>query len=138
MGDRAKVLTQAYPDEAFSGIVTRLGTELDPKTRTLPVRITVPNPALKLRIAMYANARIARGLSHQAIFVPEEALQDVNGSSIVFVRQGGDSFEPRAVEIAHRLNGEAEIAGGLKPGEAIVVKGSFVVKSEMLKSQIGE
>ncbi len=138
VGDKARILSQAYPDEAFAGQVTRLGTELDPKTRTLQVRILVPNPRLKLRASMYVNAQISQSLSRPAIFIPEEALQDINGSAVVFLRKPNHAFEPRPVQVAHRLNGEAEIAAGLQPGDAVVVKGSFVVKSEMLKSQIGE
>jgi hypothetical protein len=93
---------------------------------------------MKLRTGMYVNARIMQGMSRQALFVPEEAIQDVNGSPIVFLRKAGDLFEPKPIQIARRLNGEAEISAGLNSGDTVVVKGSFVVKSQMLKSQIGE
>ncbi len=137
-GDKAQILSQAYPDAAFRGRITGLGTELDPKTRTLQVRILLPNAGMKLRAGMYVNAQIMRGMSKQALFVPEEAIQDVNGGSLVFLRKANNTFEPKPVQIAHRLNGEAEISVGLNAGDAVVVKGSFVVKSQMLKSQIGE
>ena len=138
VGNRAQILSQAYPDSAFRGQVTRLGTALDPKTRTLQVRILVPNDGMKLRVGMYVNAQIMQGMSRQALFVPEEAVQDINGGSVVFLRKADNTFEPKPIQIAHRLNGEAEISAGLNPGDAVVVKGSFVVKSQMLKSQIGE
>jgi cobalt-zinc-cadmium efflux system membrane fusion protein len=137
-GNKAQIQSQAYPGAAFRGQVTRLGSELDPKTRTLQVRILVPNEGMKLRTGMYVNARIMQGMSRQALFVPEEAIQDVNGSPIVFLRKAGDLFEPKPIQIARRLNGEAEISAGLNSGDTVVVKGSFVVKSQMLKSQIGE
>ncbi len=136
-GNRARLLTQAYADQAFDGRVARVGTELNPQTRTLSVRILIPNRGMRLRPAMYANAQIDEGYSRQALFVPEEAVQEINGSSVVFARKG-DVFEARAVQIAHRINGEAEISAGLRAGDAVAVKGSFVVKSELLKSQIGE
>jgi membrane fusion protein, heavy metal efflux system len=138
VGNQAQILSQAYPDQAFRGKVTRLGTELDPKTRTLQVRILIPNEGTKLRTGMYVNAQITQGLSRQALFVPEEAIQDVNGSSVVFLRKADNTFEPKPIQIAHRLNGQAEVSAGLNSGDAVVVKGSFVVKSQMLKSQIGE
>lgn len=137
-GEQGRILTQAFPDNVFPGQVTHLGTELDPKTRTLQARILVPNRGRKLRPGMYASAQIVQGDSRQTLFVPEDALQDLNGGSILFVRTQENRFEPRPVEIAERVHGEAEVSGGLKPGEYVVVKGSFVVKSEMLKSQIGE
>jgi multidrug efflux pump subunit AcrA (membrane-fusion protein) len=138
LGSGARITTQAYPDAAFPGRVSYLSPELDPKTRTLQARITVPNPGSRLRVAMYVTAQIDGGLTRETLFVPEEALQDVNGNSIVFIRNGADQFEPRAVATGKRLNGHAEINGGLKPGDLVAVKGSFVIKSEMLKSQIGE
>jgi RND family efflux transporter MFP subunit len=138
VGNRARILSPAYPDAAFHGQITRLGTELDPKTRTLQARILIPNEGMKLRAGMYVNAQISQGMSRQALFVPEEAIQDLNGGSVVFLRKADNLFEPRPIQIAHRLNGEAEVSAGLKPGDAVVVKGSFVVKSQMLKSQIGE
>jgi RND family efflux transporter MFP subunit len=137
-GSPAQIHSLAYPDTAFRGQVTRLGTELDPKTRTLQVRILVPNEGTKLRPGMYVNAEILQGMSRQALFVPEDAIQDINGSSVVFLRKADNQFEPRPIQIAQRLNGEAEVSAGLSPGDAVVVKGSFVVKSQMLKSQIGE
>jgi membrane fusion protein, heavy metal efflux system len=138
VGNQAQILSQAYPDQAFRGKVTRLGTELDPKTRTLQVRILIPNPEAKLRAGMYVNAQLIQGMSRQALFVPEEAIQDVNGNSVVFLRKADNTFEPKPIQIAHRLNGQAEVSAGLNSGDAVVVKGSFVVKSQMLKSQIGE
>jgi hypothetical protein len=79
-----------------------------------------------------------QGMSRSAIFVPEEAIQEINGGSFVFTRRSNNLFEATPVQIAHHLNGQAQISAGLVPGDALVVKGSFVVKSEMLKSQIGE
>lgn len=138
VGNKAEILSQAYPDQNFTGRVTRLGTELDPKTRTLQVRIVLPNPGMKLRAGMYVNAQLSGGLSKQAVFVSEEAIQDINGGSFVFIRQPNNVFQATPIQIASRLNGQAQIGSGLRPGDAVVVKGSFTVKSEMLKSQIGE
>ena len=77
-------------------------------------------------------------MSRQALFVPEEAVQDINGGSVVFLRKADNVFEPKPIQIARRLNGEAEVSAGLRPGDSVVVKGIFVVKSQMRKSHIGE
>jgi len=87
---------------------------------------------------MFANAEISEGSSKKSIFIPEEAIQDLSGGSVVFRRVGETSFAPRPVEIATRLNGRAEIRSGLQDGDVIVTRGSFVVKSQLLKSSIGE
>lgn len=137
-GEHAEITVQAFPEQRFSAIITRISAELDPRTRTLPVRLLVPNQNRQLRAEMYATAMVTQGLSRNAIFVPEEALQDLNGGAIVFVRKSAEIFEVRPVELRRRMNGEAEIARGVTAGETVIVKGSFIAKSEMLKSQIGE
>ncbi|HSU33073.1 MAG TPA: efflux RND transporter periplasmic adaptor subunit [Bryobacteraceae bacterium] len=138
VGDAAEVTSHAYPDKVFKGRVTRLGPQFDPQTRTLMVRITVPNPRAELRPAMYATAQINKGQSHRAIFVPAVAIQNINGSSVVFLEKPGNIFTAQPVDIARRIDGQAEISNGLNAGDSVVTQGSFVVKSEVLKSQIGE
>jgi cobalt-zinc-cadmium efflux system membrane fusion protein len=138
LGDTAEVTSRAHPDKIFTGKVTRLGPQFDPQTRTLMVRITVPNPRVELRPAMYATAQINNGKSHRAIFVPESAIQNINGSSVVFLQKPGNMFVAQPVEIARRISGQVEISNGLQEGDCVVTQGSFVVKSEMLKAQIGE
>ncbi|MDQ2842861.1 MAG: efflux RND transporter periplasmic adaptor subunit [Acidobacteriota bacterium] len=137
-GSIATVTSQAYPDQAFEGKVTFLAPQVDPQTRTLQARILLMNRGDKLHPGMFANAQIQQGSSRRAIFVPERAIQELNGGSVVFARTGDKSFEPRPIKIARRMNGEAEVSAGLKNGDSIVTDGSFVVKSELLKSQIGQ
>jgi cobalt-zinc-cadmium efflux system membrane fusion protein len=72
------------------------------------------------------------------VFLPEEAIQDVDGVPAVFVRRAGTEFEARTVKTGPDLDGETEILEGLKPGEAVVVKGSFLLKSQLLRSAIEE
>ncbi len=138
VGAKATVTTASYPEQEFRGEVTRLGAALDSKTRTLPVRLVVPNGGEKLRLAMYATAELQQGTYGLAVFVPEEAMQEVNGGAVVFVRRSAEDFEVRPVSDGRRVNGEVQIQSGLKAGEQVVVKSSFVAKSELLKSQIGE
>ena len=132
------VTTQAYPGKAFPGTVTMVGNTLDPQTRTVPVRIVVPNPGTRLRPGMFATAQIAEPETRNAIFVPEDALQDINGMQVVFVTKDGISFRAQIVTVATRSAGNAEIADGLRPGDRIVRAGAFMVKSEMLKGTMGE
>ena len=60
-GLRGAVLVQAYPDEGFTGLVARLGDQMDVETRTAPVRIVLANPGQRLRPEMYGAAEIAAG-----------------------------------------------------------------------------
>jgi membrane fusion protein, heavy metal efflux system len=123
---------RAYPDETFAGQVVQLGPELDPATRMLTVRVLVPNRDGRLRPQMYAMAEIVGGGSRSAIFVPEVSIQNLNGSSVVFVRRPNSEFEAMPVKTGEKLDHEVEIVEGLKDGDEVVTDGAFVVKSEFL------
>jgi multidrug efflux pump subunit AcrA (membrane-fusion protein) len=137
-GASANITTQAYPGQAFPGKIAMVGDTLDPQTRTVPVRIVVPNPGARLRPGMFATAQIAEPQTQPAVFVPADALQDINGMQVVFVTRDGTTFRVQAVTVGSRPAGKAEIVDGLRPGDRIVSTGSFVVKSELLKGTMGE
>ncbi len=136
IGLPAEVGVESFPGITFHGSVTYLGGELDPTTRTLQVRVLVNNPAQKLRPEMYANAKFPEPQTRVAMFLPEDALQDINGNTIVFVRKNGDEFEARPVKLGKHDAGEVEVLAGLKAGDLAVVKGGFLLKSQMLRSTL--
>jgi membrane fusion protein, heavy metal efflux system len=137
-GVPAEVVSQGYPDHIFHGRVEMIGDQLDPQTRTVPVRIVLSNPDLLLRPGMFASARIAESQTQRALFVPEDALQDINGMRVVFTTTDGTTFRARTVNVGTRSQGKVEIIDGLNPQDRVVVKGAFMVKSEMLKGTMGE
>ena len=137
-GQKVLVQVKSYPQCEFPGRVLKLGEQLEPETRTLQIRIAVPNPRGLLKPEMYATASLQQAGSRRALFVPEEAIQDINGLPAVFLRRSANEFEPRPVKAGRHVNGEAEILEGLKPGDSVVVKGSFLIKSQMLKSTMQE
>jgi cobalt-zinc-cadmium efflux system membrane fusion protein len=138
VGVPAEVISQSYPGQVFRGRVEMIGDLLDPQTRTVPVRIVVPNPGTLLRPGMFASARITESQTYAALFVPEDALQDINGMRVVFTTTDGRTFKARTVNVGTRSQGKVEIIDGLSPQDHIVVKGAFMVKSEMLKGTMGE
>jgi membrane fusion protein, heavy metal efflux system len=127
---------RAYTGRSFSGRILKLGERLDPETRTLQIRILVPNPNGLLKPEMYATASFQESGRHPGLFVPEEAIQEIDGVAVVFVRRGGNAFEARAVKRGRSQDGEAEILEGLSAGDSAVVKGAFALKSQLLKSAI--
>jgi membrane fusion protein, heavy metal efflux system len=138
VGVPAEVVNQGYPGQIFRGRVGMIGDLLDPQTRTVPVRIVVPNPGTLLRPGMFASARIAESQTDFAIFVPEDALQDINGMRVVFTTTDGTTFKAKTVDVGTRSQGKVQIVDGLGAQDHIVVKGAFMVKSEMLKGTMGE
>jgi cobalt-zinc-cadmium efflux system membrane fusion protein len=131
-----RIAVRAYPDQPFSGRVLRLGEALDPSTRTLQVRVLVPNKAGRLKPEMFATAEIDRGRSREALFIPESAVQDINGNRAVFVRTAAGEFAPRAIETGRAQDGRFEVLRGVNAGDQIVTKGSFVLKTQLLRSTL--
>jgi membrane fusion protein, heavy metal efflux system len=129
---------RAYPGETFVGQIVQLGPQLDPATRTLTVRVLVPNRDGRLRPEMYATAEIERGASRSALFVPEVSVQNLNGSAVVFVRRPNSEFEARPVKLGVKMDHEVEIVEGLKTGEQVVTDGAFVVKSQFLTRSLAQ
>ena len=134
VGQPAAVILPGDPGRTFSGKVTNLGQEFDPATRVMQVRIVLANPENRLRPEMLANAEIPVGGRQRTLLVPSDAIQQIDGQDVVFVRAAADRFTIRPVRTGETAGRQTPILDGLKPGEQIVVRGSFVLKSHLLKS----
>lgn len=137
-GVPARVSVQAYPDRTFPGRVLRIDEKLDPETRTVSARIEIDNRAGLLKPEMYATIDLDSGLSESAIFIPQDAVQDINGQPTVFVAVDPESFRPVPVAVSRSIEGLIQVTSGLKGGERVVSRGSFILKSQMLKSSLSE
>ena len=139
IGQSVRITVRAYEGRTFAGRILRLGEALDPETRTLQVRVAIPNPGALLKPGMFAAVDIQRGpATREGVFTRESAVQDVNGQSAVFVETKPGSFTLRPVLLGKAADGFVEIASGVKAGDRLVTKGSFILKSQMLKSSLAE
>jgi membrane fusion protein, heavy metal efflux system len=138
VGQAATITVDTYPGEKFQGQVTYLGDILDPQTRTARVRCEVANPGVRLKLDMFAAVELPTHFRRRALVVPASAVQDVNGTLVVFVRKTATTFEPRTVKVGRTLEEDTEIQSGLRDGEEVVSIGSFHLKSIALSGQIGE
>lgn len=137
-GLAVKVSVDSYPGEFFAGRITYISDALDPKTRTAKVRCEVPNPNGRLKLDMFASIEIPTPTGRTAVMVPSAAIQQIEDRQLVFVRVGQSEFERRDVTLGSRDGEFVEIVSGVKLGERVVTKGSFDVKSTLLREQIGE
>lgn len=137
-GMPARLFVQAYGERGFAGRIGKIGEALDPSTHTVKVRIDLANVRGALKPEMYASSEIEIGGSTPALFVEPESLQEVRGATVVFVQTGPERFEVRPVQTGRTLSGMTEVQRGLKPGERIVVRGAFILKSESMKSSLAE
>jgi len=122
----------------FAGRITRIGDQLDAETRTVQARIVLANANGQLKPEMYATAEIVSGGSEEALYVPQESVQELNGHAIVFVQTAEDKFIARAVETGARMGGLVAIRSGLDASSRVAARGAFVLKSQMLKSTLVE
>jgi cobalt-zinc-cadmium efflux system membrane fusion protein len=91
---------------------------------------------MKLKPEMLASAEIPVGKHEPTLLVPSDAIQQINGQDVVFVRTAADRFAIRPVRVGETAGGRTPVIEGLKPGEQVVVRGSFVLKSQALRSSM--
>jgi cobalt-zinc-cadmium efflux system membrane fusion protein len=135
-GQNASIAVPGLAGQRFAGQITNLGQEFDPTTRRLQVRISLEQPSGILRPEMLATAEIAVGSRRPLILIAPEAVQQVNGQDVVFVRKAPDRFAPRPVRTNGSVNGNVILAEGVGPGDEVVVQGSFLLKSQLLKASM--
>ncbi|MGH7796260.1 MAG: efflux RND transporter periplasmic adaptor subunit [Candidatus Binatia bacterium] len=133
-GATVKIHTESYPGEVFAGKVAYIGNVVDPQTRTVPLRVEVPNPRARLKPGMFATAEVVTGTSStEAIMIPSSAIQKIEGKPSVFVQGKDGSFAKRELDLGREFGNSVEVKAGLKEGEQVVVTGAFTLKSELLK-----
>ena len=135
VGQPVIVTVPSYPNERFSGTVSSLGGSIDEKTRTLPVRCVVENPARRLRPEMFAQVSLSTNTPRPALVVPQAALVGDSDSQAVYVA-GNGGFRKRPVVIGRTLGSRVEIESGLHVGDRVVTDGAFILKSEAGKSDL--
>ncbi|SNB45398.1 efflux RND transporter periplasmic adaptor subunit [Geobacter sp. DSM 9736] len=129
VGQRVEVTSQSYPEKTFSGRVSYIYPFLDPKTRTVKVRVEIPNPGLKLKPDMYVNARVKTPLG-RTLAVPIAAVIDTGKRQVAWVEMKPGMFEPREVKVGARTADYVQILEGLKPGEKVASSGGYLIDSE--------
>ena len=139
-GARVRFTVAAYPGDTLVANIETVGAGLDEQTRTLNVRALVNNTGNRLKYEMLADVIVSSSGNSQAISVPEDAVQIMQGKPNVFVastdRKGGAQFTRREVVAGARSNGVITIVRGLNAGEMIVTAGAFAVKAEFQKANM--
>ncbi len=136
-GGRLRFTVPAYPADTFSARVDAVGAALEPDTRTLAVRGVVTGNG-RLKPQMLANVAVEGIGTTSAAFVPEDAVQLLQGKPHVFLARpdgkGGATFERREVMLGSRAGGRVAVLRGLASGDVVVVAGAFAVKAEFQKA----
>lgn len=111
------------------GRIVFISPTLDPKTRTVQVRVEFPNPDLALKPEMFVNFKLGVDLGRH-LLVPADAVLDTGTLQYVFVERGQGYFEPRTVKVGPKTEDSYVIESGLKAGEQVVTAANFILDSE--------
>jgi Cu(I)/Ag(I) efflux system membrane fusion protein len=129
-GGRVTARVPAYPGESFAGRIESILPAADAATRTIQVRIALPNPQGRLRPGMTAEVELAEGDAHPALLVPAEAVIRTGRRTVVIVALDGGRFAPTEIEIGRRSGDRIEVRSGLSEGQRVVASGQFLIDSE--------
>lgn len=129
IGQKVDIVSQSYPGKTFTGRVSFIYPFLDPKTRTVKVRVELPNPGLRLKPDMFVNAVIKMPLG-DVLAVPVAAVLDTGKRQVVWVEKEPGMFAPRDVKVGARIGDQVQILSGLLRGDKVAASGAYLIDSE--------
>ena len=125
-GKPVTVTLPAYPGRQWSGHIDSISGALDPTTRTLKVRVALPNPEQRLKPEMFGTIHVQAG-THQALMVPAAAIIREGNATTVFLKNAGKP-EQRTVTIGQTVDGKVEVLSGLRAGDEVAAEGAELLK----------
>jgi cobalt-zinc-cadmium efflux system membrane fusion protein len=137
VGQKVEFLSDAFGRQTSQGRVVWVARFLDSETRTGKVRAKMASAFNQLPPGRFGRAVIYTRSETKSVVVPKDAVQWEGCCNVVFVEEALDRFRPRKVEIEPADQGHYRITSGLKSGEPVVIKGSYLLKTELKKSSIG-
>ncbi|MGE8154165.1 efflux RND transporter periplasmic adaptor subunit, partial [Pseudomonas vancouverensis] len=130
LGQSVDAQLAAYPGELFSGKVSAILPDTNPDSRTLRVRVELPDPQGRLRPGLTAQVRLNHATAQPVLWVPSEAVIRTGRRSLVMLAEDGGRYRPVDVRPGQETDGKTEIVNGLEEGQAVVTSGQFLLDSE--------
>jgi RND family efflux transporter MFP subunit len=138
IGSPVQVAVAAYPAERFPAAVTYVGDTINPATRRAVVRCELRNGDSRLKPGMFARVQLEAATAAPMVHLPVDAVQDIGERRVVFVPGAEGQYVTRDVETGAERGGRIEIRRGVTDGDRVVVRGAFLLKSQLLASADGE
>ncbi len=143
VGTPAEVRSAGLGKNAIGGRVNYIDPRLNEETRTARVRIEVANPGERLKSGMFVEVGFQAGsdsIAGEELMVRSEAVQRIGDRNVVFLPKEGEpgTFVVRDVELGGVADGYQRVLSGLQVGQRVVTKGSFTLKTQMLKSSMAD
>ena len=136
----AEVELNAFPKRRFPGTVEYIGRQIDPVGRTVTARIRLTDQDDVLRLGLFGVAHVGIGAeqSGPVLVVERNAVTEIGGKSVVFVRHPDGDFELHEVTLGQSNLGKVQVISGLRDGEQVVVDGVFTLKSAVLRGSMAD
>lgn len=135
VGQNAVFTVNAYPDKAFKGRVTAIGSQVDPATRNIALQATLANPHALLRPGMYGNVELVVGQAQHGVVVPNTAITyNTFGDNVYMVTASANhelTAHEQVVKVQDQRGGSALIASGVKAGDTVVTAGQNKLREGM-------
>jgi Cu(I)/Ag(I) efflux system membrane fusion protein len=119
----------ALPGEVVTGRVAAVLPEANRETRTLRVRIELPNQARRLKAGLFAQVTL-QGPGRPALVVPAEAVIRTGRRNLVYLAEPAGRFRPVEVQVGEQVGEQIVVLGGLAEGQQVVASGQFLIDSE--------
>jgi len=141
-GQKTTVRLDAFPGTFFEGEVDYVASQLDTDTRTVEIRVVLPNPGNRIRAGMFATVVVHVGnqkdsAERMGMLVPTAALQRIKNGFVVFHATGPGEYKLVAVQVLRKSRQFAEVTGAISVGDKVAVGDTFVLKSEVGKEAMG-
>jgi Cu(I)/Ag(I) efflux system membrane fusion protein len=135
-GNSAVVSASFLPGETFRGQIDFVYPTLTEETRTVKVRLVIPNPKALLKPGMFVSVSLS-GKGREALAIPRSALIQTGERQIAFVEQSAGVYAPREVVTGVQGKDFVEVLSGLSQGETVVTSANFLIDSESRIGAIG-
>jgi Cu(I)/Ag(I) efflux system membrane fusion protein len=120
----------AFPGIVLNGKVGAILPETNPDSRTLRVRVELPNPDGRLRPGLTAQVRLHRVTEQSVLWVPSEAVIRTGRRALVMLAEDAGRYRPVEVHLGQESDGKTAILKGLEEGQKVVTSGQFLLDSE--------
>lgn len=130
IGQRVEARLAALQDDGIAGRVTDILPEANLDSRTLKVRVALPNRDGRLRPGLTARVRLADSGAQSTLLVPTEAVIYTGKRTLVMLAESGGRYRPLEVQIGGEAGDKTEVLSGLSEGQQVVASGQFLIDSE--------
>jgi cobalt-zinc-cadmium efflux system membrane fusion protein len=133
-GSEVYLSSSTLPNEKLSGKITHISDFIDPLTRTVKVRVSIPNEGMKLKAEMFVQANITLA-KVEGIVVPTKAIILMGEKNYVFIETDVNQFTRKEIKIGAQFADRSEVLEGVKDEDKIVIEGALYL-NEILRSDI--